>query len=317
MTDLATPEGSAHLYAACGLVVGSEVELPGLIPLTSAAGSPEVHITLGTVPMALDQQLESQGPNWELAKTQFLLRVPGVARFLIKHAKSIVFEPEGHQAPEALTAFLTGSVMGLLQHLRGRVVLHASAILVGGKAVLFCGPSGAGKSTMAAAFGERGYTMLSDDLCSVDSSAKGAPKVHPDGRKHKLWESAIEKLGLADRQGAEVRHQIHKYFVEPTKTQTAAAPIAAVYDLQEARGLDADEIEKPTLAEAAMIIRRNAYRPKIMWQLGQQVDYFEATAKIASERGIFLLKRPLDFHRINEVADRLESHWQTIGLGTA
>lgn len=305
---------TAHFYVACGLSLRSDIELPGLIPLNTLTDSPEVWIAQGDVPIALKPPLLSQGPNWQLTNAQFLLRVPGVARFLIENARSIMFQPECGLAPEELTAFLTGSVMGLLQHLRGNVVLHASAMLVDDKAVLFCGQSGAGKSTMAAALGKRGHTLLSDDLCTVDTSAADPPVVFPDGRKHKLWEKAIEKLELSDQQGPEVRHQIHKFFVEPTKARTTASPIAAVYDLREARGPDPLEIEKPALAEAAMIIRRNAYRQKIMWRLGQQTNYFRAASQIASQQGIYVLKRPLDFHRIEEVVDRLEAHWQDLGL---
>ncbi len=315
MKDPNTIEDLDFSYMACGLELVSDIKLPGLIPSEKRSGSPEVQIVQGDVPTELDRPLENSGPNWQLSENVFLLRAPGVGRFLIKDAREIVFQPEGDLPPEELTAFLTGSVMGLLQHLRGRVVLHASAMLVNGKAVLFCGQSGAGKSTMAAALGRRNYTMLSDDLCALDYGRDGPPLVFPDGRKHKLWEKAIDKLNLKERQGDGVRHQIHKFYVEPSSAQIEPAPIAAVYDLREARAKDAFEIEQPNLADAAMIIRRNAFRPRIMWQLGQKVDYFQATTKIASNGGVFILKRPLNFKQIDETVDKLEQHWQEIGLG--
>jgi serine kinase of HPr protein (carbohydrate metabolism regulator) len=50
-----------------------------------------------------------------------------------------------------------------------------------GKAVLVCGGSGAGKSTVAAALVQRGYPLVTDDVCAVSPSGTAAPVVHPDG----------------------------------------------------------------------------------------------------------------------------------------
>ena len=94
-------------------------------------------------------------------------------------------------------------------------MLHASAVHVNGKAVLFCGPSGAGKSTLAAALAQRGYPLVTDDLCAITLAPGAPPMVHPDGRQLKLWAQAIERLDLAERRGAPVRNRLEKFYVEP------------------------------------------------------------------------------------------------------
>lgn len=307
-----TPQ--SYTYRACGLSVASGVELPGLIAAAPAPGVPDIVISRGEVPLELNGEMLNRGPNWMHAGSAFLLHVPGVARFLIENARQIVFATEGGKDPADVTAFLTGSVMGLLLHLRGYVVLHASAVLVGGKAVLFCGYSGAGKSTMAAALGKRGYTMLSDDICVLEQAADGPAIVYSDGRKHKLWQRAIDSLDLAGMQGKEVRRQLRKFYVEPGATHTEGAPLAALYELHEELVTGEVTLEDPALADAAMVVRRNAFRPRMMWQLGQQAEYFRATARIAQWGSVHCLRRPLDFDCIETVIDGLEAHWRAIGL---
>jgi dephospho-CoA kinase len=52
--------------------------------------------------------------------------------------------------------------------LRGVVCLHASAVAIGDEAIALLGPAGSGKSTTAAAFAERGYSVLAEDVVTLD-----------------------------------------------------------------------------------------------------------------------------------------------------
>ena len=104
------------------------------------------------------------GPTWQIADKQFLLRVPNVARFMLTDGNQIVFAPESEASAADVPIFIMGTVFGILLHQRQQIVLHASAVEVNGKAIVFCGPSGEGKSTLAAALAQRGY-RLADRRC--------------------------------------------------------------------------------------------------------------------------------------------------------
>ena len=204
-------------------------------------------------------------------------------------------------------------MFGILLHQREQLVLHASAIRVGGKAVLFCGTSGTGKSTMAAALAQRGYPLITDDVCAI--AAEGAaPLVYPDGRQLKLWAHAIERLDLAARRGERVRSRLEKFYVEPHAAFSEPLPLGAVYTLREARPPHAPGIERPNVVDAALVLRRNAYRPLLVRRMGQKERYFHAAATIANSAGIFHLTRALDFAVMPQVIGWLESHWREIGL---
>ena len=163
-----------HFYRVSGLSVASEIALPGLIAGTAGA-APQVTIRRGAVPENLPEPSAS-GPTWQVAGKQFLLRIPDIARFLLNDGREIVFAPESDDNVADIPIFILGTVFGILLHQREQIVLHASAVRVQGRAVLFCGASGAGKSTLAAALAQRGYSLVTDDFCTLSINGAGDRK---------------------------------------------------------------------------------------------------------------------------------------------
>lgn len=301
-----------EFYRVSGLSVASEIALPGLTR-GPAERTPQVTIRLGEVPESLSQPTVF-GPTWQIAGKQFLLRVPDIARFLLNDGREIVVAPEPKTDVADLPIFTLGGAFGILLHQREQIVLHGSAVRVGGKAVLFCGPSGAGKSTMAAALAQRGFPLVSEDICVVTMNDSGKPLVHPDGRQLKLWAQSINKLDLAGRRGERVRASLEKFYVDAHAAFSEPLPLGAIYALREARPPLAPGIERPNVVDAALVLRRNAYRPLVVRRMNQKANYFRAAAAIANAAGIFHLTRALDFARLPEVIAWLETHWVDMGL---
>lgn len=298
-------------YKIAGLAVSTEIAFPDGIAGCGEAEAPDVTVREAAVPVALDEP-QAFGPSWAMAGGRFLLRIPDVARFLVTEGRDIAFETENGTPAEDVAIFLSGTVFGILLHQRGQIVLHASAVRVADKAVLFCGPSGAGKSTLAAALVKQGYPLMTDDFCVV--AMAGTPTIHADGRQLKLWTQAIDKLDLTAQRGQAVRNRLEKFYVEPGETFAAPLALGALYALRETRPPLNSGIERPNIVDAALILRRNAYRPLLVQRMGQRNDYFRAAAAIANAAGIFHLTRPLDFKAMADVVLSLEQHWQEIGL---
>jgi hypothetical protein len=304
-----------YWYRISGLEVASEVDLPGLIP-GDPDGAPDVTIRCAAVPTSLDGA-SAIGPTWQRADGRFLMRVPHVARFLLEDGNSIAFEAEDGAELQDVAVFLSGSVFGVLLHQRNHIVLHASAVLVGGKAVLFCGQSGAGKSTLAAALGEHGYSLIADDQCAIEIGNDGIPRIQADGRQLRLWEKSINELGLDGRRGDPMRNRLRKFYVDPLAASDAAVPIGAVYALIEIRERRPPDIEPPNVVDATGLLVANAYRPFLVHRLDQREIYFRAAAAIAATSGIFRLKRQFGFHEIPATIAMLRTHWADIGLRDA
>ena len=302
-----------YFYRISGLSVGSEIALPGLNTINAQATPPDVAVRRRPVPAELEDAT-TLGPTWQISGDRFLLRIPNVARFLLSGGHEIGFEPEADAELADIPIFILGTVFGILLHQREQIVLHASTVRVNGKAVLFCGASGVGKSTLAAALAQRGYPLVTDDFCTLAVQEKGPPIVYPDGRQLKLWAQAIERLKLADRRGDRVRSRLEKFYVDPAEAFADPLPLGAVYNLREARPPLAAGIEKPNVVDAALILRRNAYRPLLVRRLDQEAAYFHAATAVGNFGGIFHLTRALDFAQMPAVIASLEQHWVELGL---
>lgn len=302
-----------NFYQSAGLCIASEIDLPGLAPGEPCAAA-DIRIVQAATPETLDNPV-AQGPTWQLSGDAFLLIVPGVARFHMLGDHTIAVAPAVDGDPADIPIFLLGSALGILLHRRKQIVLHASAVRVGGTAVLFCGSSGAGKSTLAAALSQRGFTLVTDDVCTISLDGAGSPRVHPDGRQLKLWAQAIDKLDLGAGRGQRVRPKLEKFYVAPpSEAFTGSLPLGAVYMLREARPPHAPGIDKPNIVDASLMLRRNAYRPQLVRRLEQRQQYFHAAAAIANATGIYYLTRKLDFRMVPETVAMLEQHWRNLRL---
>jgi hypothetical protein len=132
---------------------------------------------------------------WRVAEGRYLrFRYAGGTEFLIDRAGREVWGvwPEPSTV-EDTAAYLLGPIFGFLLRLRGVVCLHASAVVVDGRALVLQGPSGAGKSTTAAAFARLGFPVLSDDVVAVEESPGGVA-VRPGCPRLRLWPDSVRAL---------------------------------------------------------------------------------------------------------------------------
>lgn len=299
-------------YRVSGLAVDSDIALPSFAE-SERTDKADIVVHAGEVPDHIEDA-RLIGPNWYLTQDRIVLGIPGVVRMLMHGGGTLTYSVEPGAHPEEVPIFLTGTGIGILLHQRGAIVLHASAVRVGDHAVLFCGPSGEGKSTLAAALGEAGYDLVADDFCRIELREGAAPLVYPDGRQMRLWEDATEGLGIAARRGAQVRSAIRKFYVAPRTVTSRPLPIGAIYALREARAPFAPGLHIPNPVDAALIVRRNAYRPLLVREMNQKRLYFEAATRLVRDVDIRLLARPLAFAAIPDAVAALQTHWRALGL---
>jgi hypothetical protein len=100
--------------------------------------------------------------------------------------------PENYTLEDACT-YLLGPVLGFVLRLRGATCLHASAVAVDGQAIALVGSPGAGKSTTAAAFAQRGFSVIADDVLALAEDGENF-LVQPGYPRVNLWPDSVRVL---------------------------------------------------------------------------------------------------------------------------
>jgi len=93
-------------------------------------------------------------------QTGFLLRIPEFCDFILDTTqRSVQVLPHDMLDEHTIEHLLVDQVLPRLLAHEGQLLLHACAVNVDGRTVLFLGKSGWGKSTIAALFHHAGYRL--------------------------------------------------------------------------------------------------------------------------------------------------------------
>lgn len=124
----------------------------------------------------LEQAVESGEVRFRVGRAAsgaLVVEWPGDAR-LFQDGDGWRFETEPHLSSERAAKLARGPARAVQRYLAGEMSLHASAIEIGGRALVFLGAGGAGKSTIAAKLCDQcGATLLADDVLAVDRTNDG------------------------------------------------------------------------------------------------------------------------------------------------
>jgi hypothetical protein len=303
MIDQANRVQTAQMYQAFGLKIASCLPLPAFLECEGERC--DVTVRYGAVPEELPGAAW-KGVRFQAAPGRLLLIVDDVARYLVRDGREILIDRAPGASDDDVRLFLQGSAFGALLQQRGLLALHASAVAVGEGAVAFMGPSGIGKSTLATAFHQRGYTVLTDDVCVVDFDAGGAPVVVPGYPQLKLWVDALEKLDLDPASLPRIRPALEKRALLVREAfRTAPRPLRRLYMLD--RSNEPEIHLKPLQGpDKFLAIQAYTYRVQFLEALARKVDHFRQAGALAAACSVVRVSRPAKPYLLDELVARLE-----------
>lgn len=292
-----------HCYAAYGLNIHSEVELP---ELTLGEGLCDLRVRVGAVTRSPDELPREFG--WSHVKPHvayFHHRLVGTV--LIREGREIVVDPLPEADARAVRTIVANMALGVALHQRGILTFHASAVAMPGGVVAFIGDKGWGKSTMAAAFHRQGCTVLTDDVLGVVHDDAGEVAALPGYPQVKLWPDAI-----AGSTGADFKKLDRVYGGTEKRVMALEGafprhplPLRGIYVLV---GGDHLAIERLAPRAAFMHLLRHSYAVNLLQRTRTAGRHLNQCTDIIEKVPVCLLKRPTALELLPVIAEQVEQH---------
>ena len=240
--------------------------------------------------------------------------------FLIDRAGTQIWAtwPADTLTLEDTATYLLGPVMGFVLLLRGFISLHACAVAIGERAVAIVGPAGSGKSTTAAAFAQRGYRILAEDVVTLRERGEEF-LVQPAYPSIRLWPSSVEVLYGTPSALPKLTPTWDKRYLDLTQDnyqfQSEQLPLAAIYLLAERRQDTAvPVVEDLAPAEGLMSLVANTYASYLM-NREMRAREFELLQRVLSSVPLRRVTPHSDPARINELCESILESFATIDSG--
>lgn len=304
-------------YRAFGLSLGSDIDLPELLPAEGRVAKDIEVVRMPSKRYAWPAEAAA-GPGvfQVLRQGGYLMDVPDVARYRVSGGRRIEIAPAPDADPGMVRLFTIGSALGMALHQRGILVLHGATVAMNGRARMIVGESGAGKSTLAARLGQAGCAVLGDDTMAIFPAPAGARGhwVWPGSRVCKLWSDAIGDLRIPSSKLARIGTRADKFYVpHPGRPPGAGNPcelveILVLHDQNDPPGA-APRIDPLSGLAALQAIARNTYRPEYVQVLGREAAHFRNCAALARDLTVSRLIRPWGAGHLDAAAHAVVNRW--------
>ncbi|MDZ4171629.1 MAG: hypothetical protein U1C19_05640 [Methanobacteriaceae archaeon] len=301
-----------HAHIAHGLTIKSEIDFPEL-PKISAnpEDTPDNHqdinpaITIKYGPVdytskkVLDQGVFRIASHYILTKNSVFLIWDDIDICEIKPGKIIVNQYTGIEE-NFLRSLIMGPAIGILLHLRGRLVLHASTIKINDVGVAFMGHNGAGKSTTTISFMKKGYPLVADDISSIEFK-DDVPLVYPGIPRIKLWPESLD-LWDEDVESFLIHSESRKRSCDVNNFHNELIPLKHVYVIENS---EKTYLGRFSPHEALIELIRNSYSANIFQNSYQKTSLGEY-AKIVKNVSIKQLNIERSLDKISEMVNLVE-----------
>lgn len=306
-------------YEVYGLRIRSDGEIPGFVACRTEHRHVDVTVTFDLKsgrhrdvcarwhahPRLIDQRptdagvatvrLEESDDNLWVAVTY-----SDGARFLIAADGSAIYVlPADGMDRDSVSTYLVNPVLALCLRFQGLTSLHACAVSIGGRSVVFVGPSGAGKSTLAYALDRLGHAVLTDDVTVLRDSPHVVSAGYP---RIRLWPWTVDGL-LGDPEALpRVSSDWAKRSAPINLFRRGSVPLGAVCLLD---GFDDDisvEIVAPALA--VMALMENVYLNYLLDDLARRTDFLQLCGVVDSVP-VLRVQRPCDLSALDNATAAL------------
>ncbi|MEW9699892.1 aldolase [Paenibacillus sp. SI8] len=280
------------VYKAFGYYLESDIALPELQEVGDHNAEVDISVQIKDLTETWSE-LSTPPRKLVVQENLVMFEISETAIFSVVGGRDIFVSPAIGADVDKIRLYLLGTCMGAILLQRKVLPMHGSAVVVDNKAYAFIGDSGNGKSTLASAFLQRGFRLLSDDVIAVSLGEGNIPYVTPAYPQQKLWQESLDFFGMQADQFRPVFDRETKFAI-PVRSQfsTEALPLAGVFELVKT---DSAEVElKPIQKlERLHLLYRHTYRNYLLANSGLTEWHFHTTTSIVNKIDCFQLRRPV------------------------
>jgi hypothetical protein len=288
----ATLSNCMYVSSAYGLKIASE--RPLLDPIHSN-GEPDVTVWFGPIDSVSFEP--DQGQNiW--------VELPFNLKFFIRNGCEIIVDVPPGIDFSLVRPHILGSGMAFVLRQRGFLVLHASCVAKGDEAIAFLGGSGWGKSTLASAFHQHGYRLITDDVMAIQMDTS-IPQVWPSFPEVKLLPDAADVLQVSDRTA--LPQPLGYKQTQRLDAQFTTQPVSLkqVYVL---RLGEQHQIEPMSRSQSFVELIQHSRAIKTLRDPSVMVQHFHQCSELVKVVPMGYLKRPRSLEQLSQAIQRVEDH---------
>lgn len=264
-----------------------------------ASKAPVIHESWRIFPEA--QTAQSKPASLFIYKNQNTLRIVYLD-FAIYDISGhcITCYPARQTSDKQLHLNFLGPIMSMWLEQNSFLVLHASAILINDKVVLFLADSQQGKSTLAAMMINTGYRLLSDDLLAIKyNQLENQYLTFPSYPVIKLWPDQFSRLFENDDPSLHLDKDLKKCRVRvdamnPELFCEKPHSLSMIYCLHRGQVSEKLCIEPVSKIEAMTRLIRYSFAAPVMIATGWQSRRMEVFSNMVSDIPVRDLKYPSD-----------------------
>ena len=311
------------LYSVYGIGIESDTAISGLDPLPHIE-SKDLRFESGPAPdwvrngLRLPGRVLAQRPHGEgTGDPTFVLTEHGNGEYFeLSYADGTIFVTNatlnriwGAVEPpltmQDLATYFLGPILGFVLRQRRVTCLHASAVELQERGVLFAGDAGYGKSTTAGAFALRGVPVLCEDIAALELTPEilwvipGYPRIC-------LWPDAAEKLVGHAEKLPQLTPTWEKRFLALDgirgKFVSQKTPVGLIYVFAERSDANAPRIEEVAPKDALLELVQRTY---MNWLLDRQRrgEEFDELSKVVQRIPVRRIIPHQDAGRIGELCE--------------
>jgi hypothetical protein len=313
------------------MVLRSNRSIPQLMPVRFSNTPPDIEIKLASLPVYessisarrlrytspyLSQAGEPALQVWKVDKPELwhMRYSDGVEFWLDRDLKTVWADWPKSCSLEITLTYLVGPILGLVLRLRGAVCLHASAVSIDDRSIVFVGSEGAGKSTTAAAFARQGFSVLSDDIVALVERERQF-HVLPAYTRINLWPDSVKLLYGSPDALPQIMPDWEKRFLKledgEARFEERALPIGAIYVLGDSTPSSAESVESISQKTAMMMLVANTYATNFL-DAKQRAEEFAVLGRLVTAVPIRKVNTKRGTLRVDELCDVIQRDFSSL-----